>query len=121
MSNKFFKIENKICKASKNGSCSYIHFCNCCIIYFASPFILQWNLDLGTTYSVTNRDLVTLFWMTSFLLSKIHTGSAIKNWTHSFNQTCSHDRNPFNFKTKFICFYIELSFEVHNSFLGPLA
>ena len=53
--------------------------------------------------------------------SSRYTGCAIKNGTHSFNHTCSHDRNPSNFKTTFICFYIELSFEVYNSFLGQLA
>ena len=48
------------------------------------------------------------------------TGCAIKNGTHSFNHKCSHDRNPSNFKTTFICYYTELSFEVYNSFLGQL-
>ena len=50
-----------------------------------------------------------------------YTGCAIKNWWHSFNHTCSHDRNPSNFKTAFICYYTELSFEVYNFLLGQLA
>ena len=49
------------------------------------------------------------------------TGWSIKNGSHSFNHTCSHDRNPSNFKTVFICYYTELSFEVYNAFLGQLA
>ena len=32
---------------------------------------IQWNLDLVTMYLVTNHNLVTLFWMTSFLLGEI--------------------------------------------------
>ena len=46
------------------------------------------------------------------------TGCAIKNGTHSFNQPCSHDRNPCNFKITFICYYTELSFEVYTSQLA---
>ena len=38
---------------------------------------IQWNLDLVTIYLVTNRDLVTLFPTTNFLLSKIHRFSDI--------------------------------------------
>ena len=38
---------------------------------------VQWNLDLVTIYLVTTHDLVTLFGMTSFLLSKIHRFSDI--------------------------------------------
>ena len=38
------------------------------------------------------------------------TGCAIKNWTHSLNHTCSHDRNPSKIKTTFICYYTELFF-----------
>ena len=49
------------------------------------------------------------------------TGCAIKNWSHTFNHTCSHARNPFNFKSAFICYLSELSFEVYNFFLGQLA
>ena len=56
----------------------------------------------------------------SYLLSR-RTGWAIKNGTHSFNQTCSHFRYPSNFKTTFIFYYTELSFEVCNSFLGQLS
>ena len=48
-------------------------------------------------------------------------GCAIKIGTHSFDLTCSQDRYSSNFKTKFICYYAELSFEVYNSFLGQLA
>ena len=51
----------------------------------------------------------------------VSTGCAIKNWSHSFNHTCSHDRNPSNFKTTFICYYTELSFEVYNFFLSQQA
>ena len=50
-----------------------------------------------------------------------HTGCSIKIQSHSFNHTCSQDRNPSNFKTTFICYYTELSFEVYTSFLGQLA
>ena len=50
-----------------------------------------------------------------------HTGCTIKNWTHSFNHTCSHGRNAFNFKSTFICYYTELSFEVYNFFLSQQA
>ena len=50
-----------------------------------------------------------------------HTGCDLKNWTHSFNHKCSHDRNPSNFRNSFICYHAELSFEVYNSFLGQLA
>ena len=46
------------------------------------------------------------------------TGCAIKNWSPSLYHTYSNDRNPFNFKTTFICYYSELSFEVYSSFLG---
>ena len=49
------------------------------------------------------------------------TGCAIKNGTHCFNQTYSQDRNVCNFKTTFICYYTELSFEVYDAFLGQLA
>ena len=49
------------------------------------------------------------------------TGCAIKIGTHSFNLTCSHDTYPSNFKTTFICYYTELSFEVYNFLLGQLA
>ena len=38
------------------------------------------------------------------------TGWAIKNWSHTMNHTCSHDRNPSNFKTTFI-FYCEAANE----------
>ena len=50
-----------------------------------------------------------------------YTGCAIKNWSHTFNHTCSNDRNPSNFKTNFICYYTELSYDVYNSSLGQLA
>ena len=61
--------------------------------------------------------------MFQILVSNCHTntGCAIKNWSHTFNHTCSHDRNPSNFKSAFICYLSELSFEVYNSFLGQLA
>ena len=49
------------------------------------------------------------------------TGWAIKNWSHSFNHTFSHDKNPSNFNSAFICYLSELSFKVYNSFLGQLA
>ena len=49
------------------------------------------------------------------------TGCAIKNGTHSFDYKCSYDRNPSNFKTKFIFYWTEPSFEVYNSLLGQLA
>ena len=46
-------------------------------IDFEGIFGVQWNLDLVTIYLVTTHDLVTLFGMTSFLLSKIHRFSDI--------------------------------------------
>ena len=52
---------------------------------------------------------------------RLHTGWTIKNWSHSFNHICSHDRNPSNFKSTFICYNTELSFEVYDSFLGQRA
>ena len=48
------------------------------------------------------------------------TGLPIKICSHSFNLTCSHDRDPSNLKTSFICLYTELSFIVYNSFLRQL-
>ena len=50
-----------------------------------------------------------------------HTGCAIKNGTHSFYHSCSHDRNPSSIKATFICYYTELSFKVYYSFFGQLA
>ena len=50
-----------------------------------------------------------------------HTGCSIKIQSHYSNHTSSHKRNTSKFKTTFIYYYIELSFEVYNSFLGQLA
>ena len=81
--------------------------------------------------SITTRSLphsVNVAWWALLMftswkinLSSICTGCAIKNGTHSFNYTPSHDRNLSNLKLTFICFYTELSFEVYNSCLGQLA
>ena len=46
----------------------------------------------------------------------VHTGCSIKIRPYSFNHTCSHDKNPSNFKTALICYYTELSFEVYKFF-----
>ena len=51
----------------------------------------------------------------------LSTGCSIKIRPHSFNHTCSHDKNTFNFKTVFIYHNTELYFEVLNSFIGQLA
>ena len=61
------------------------------------------------------------WWKHFFTLSLWITGSSIYIGTHSFNLTCSHDRYPSNFKTTFICYYTELSFEVYNFFLSQQA
>ena len=50
----------------------------------------------------------------------IYTGCSIKIQSHYFNHISSHKRNTSKFKTKFIYYYIELSFEVYNTFLGQL-
>ena len=58
--------------------------------------------------------LIFLFiWMTVFHdrgLNLLLTGWTIKIGTHSFDLSCSHDRNPPNFNTKFLFYYTELSF-----------
>ena len=54
-------------------------------------------------------------------LTYVCTGCAIKIGTHYFNLSGSHDVNSSNFIATFIYFFTELSFEVYNSFLGPLA
>ena len=56
-----------------------------------------------------------------YCFTRSTTGSSIYIGTHSFNLTCSHDRYPSNFKTTFICYYTELSFEVYNFFLSQQA
>ena len=58
------------------------------------------------------------FRVCDFFESTVFTGCAIKNWTHTLNYACSHNRNPSNFKTTIIYYYTELSFEVYNTFLG---
>ena len=45
---------------------------------------------------------------------------SMKIQSHYFNLTSSHKRDTSNFKTIFIYYYIGLSFEVDNSFLGQL-
>ena len=61
---------------------------------------------------------INMFYLKMWVL---YTGSFIYIGTHSFNLTCSHDRYPSNFKTTFICYYKELSFEVYNFFLSQQA
>ena len=48
------------------------------------------------------------------------TGCSIKIQLHYFNLTSSHKRSTSKFKTTFIYYYIGLSFELYNSFLGQL-
>ena len=68
---------------------------------------------------ITRRVMISYFSFPTFVYE--NTGWPIKIHPNSFNLTCSHDRNTSNFKTAFICYYTELSFEVYNFFLGQLA
>ena len=108
------------------------HFLNLLLIFnahshsiFLKMILLSEYWIMRKTYNNVKINIETSKIGPSFdslmLRSVICTGWPIKIRRHSFNHPCSHDRNTSNFKTIFIYYYTELSFEVYNSFLGQLA
>ena len=76
--------------------------------------------SFGISGEIWQIFILTIEYSSSNHLTR-YTGWAIKNGSHCFNLTCSHDRKTSNFKTTFIFYHTELSFEVYDSFLGQLA